>query len=93
MIAQISEAGMGEPNKLEAIQTKLQHLVPDQQQQVLDFVEFLLQKNQPKEAQKTIWDKIDERMEQLPDEVWQDSPTDGSYQHDHYLYGTSKREL
>jgi hypothetical protein len=35
MIAQISEPSMGEPNKLEAIQTKLQHLVPAQQQQVL----------------------------------------------------------
>jgi hypothetical protein len=93
MIAQISEAGMGEPNKLEAIQTKLQHLIPAQQQQVLEFVEFLLQKSQQNEAQKTIWDKIDDQMEQLPSEVWQDSPTDGSYQHDHYLYGTPKREL
>jgi hypothetical protein len=93
MIAQISATGMDEPSKLEAIQTKLQYLVPEQQQQVLDFVEFLLQKYQEKEAQKTIWDKIDERMEQLPDKVWQDSPTDGSYQHDHYLYGTPKSEL
>jgi hypothetical protein len=32
-------------------------------------------------------------MAKLPDEVWENMPTDGSYQHDHYLYGTPKREL
>jgi Protein of unknown function (DUF2281) len=84
---------------IEAIQAEIQALPPDRQQQVLDFVEFLAKKSQSQklkkreEPEKNIWDRIDEAVENLPDEVWEGSPTDGSYQHDHYLYGTPKREL
>jgi hypothetical protein len=77
----------------EQILAKLQHLSPEHQQQVLDFVDFLAQKNPPQPPQQTIWEKIDERMAEVPDEEWEKLPTDGSYQHDHYLYGTPKREL
>lgn len=82
-----------EVSSIEQILAKLQQLSPEQQQTVLDFAEFLAQKNQPQPPQKTIWEKIDEQMAQVPDEVWEKVPTDGSYQHDHYLYGTPKREL
>jgi Protein of unknown function (DUF2281) len=80
-------------NLLETIQSTVQTLSTERQQQVLDFVEFLAQQNSPQPPQQTIWEKIDETMAKLPDEVWDDSPTDGSYQHDRYLYGTPKREL
>jgi Protein of unknown function (DUF2281) len=93
MIAQPSDPTTTTPTLIEGIQAKVQALPPERQQEVLDFVEFLAQRNQPPEQKKTIWEKIDEQMEALPDEVWEDSPTDGSYQHDHYLYGTPKREL
>lgn len=96
MVAQPSESATTQPNPLdtlEIIQTKLHHLSLEQQQEVLDFVEFLVQKHQIPEPKKTIWEKIDERMAEVPDEVWEKVPTDGSYQHDHYLYGTPMREL
>ncbi len=92
IIAQPSDSVSQSPKTITAIQSKLQSLSPEQQQQVLDFVEFLAQKTQPKEPKKTIWDVIDERIEKIPDEEWEKMPTDGSYQHDHYLYGTPKRE-
>lgn len=93
MIAQPSESATIQPTTLETIQTHLHHLTPEQQQEVLDFVEFLAQKYQPPADQQTIWQKIDELMAEVPDEEWEKVPTDGSYQHDHYLYGTPKREL
>jgi hypothetical protein len=93
MIAQPSEPATSQPTTLEMIQTHLPRLAPEQQQQVLDFVEFLAQKNLPQPPQKTIWEKIRERMARIPPEEWENMPTDGSYQHDHYLYGTPKREL
>ncbi|PAX49849.1 type II toxin-antitoxin system VapB family antitoxin [Brunnivagina elsteri] len=63
--------------------TKLQNLAPEQQQQVLDFVEFLAQKyNQPQETKEKIkkprvaglhegmgW-MSDDFNEPLPDEFW-----------------------
>jgi mRNA-degrading endonuclease RelE of RelBE toxin-antitoxin system len=64
------------------IVAKLQSLAPEQQQQVLDFVEFLAQKyNQPQETKETpkkrvpdlnkgqIW-MSDDFNDPLPDEFW-----------------------
>ena len=90
MIAQPSDSVSQSPKTITAIQSKLQSLSPEQQ--VLDLVEFLAQKTQPRESKKTIWNVIDERIEKIPDEEWEKMPADGSYQHDHYLYGTPKRE-
>jgi hypothetical protein len=77
---------------IEQILAKLQALPSENQQQVLDFVEFLVQKTQAQSPQKTLWDQMDELMDKVPDETWETMPTDGSYQHDHYLYGAPKRE-
>ena len=93
MIAQPSDSTATTPALWQRIQAKVQALPPERQQQVLDFVDFLAQKTQPQPPQKTIWEEIDEHMAKVPDEVWEKVPTDGSYQHDHYLYGTPKREL
>lgn len=38
-----------------------------------------------------IWEVFDEIMEDVPDEDLQKLPTDGSEQHDYYLYGKAKR--
>ncbi|WP_416674109.1 DUF2281 domain-containing protein [Egbenema bharatensis] len=91
--AETAETTPAETNAIEQILAKLQHFSPERQQQVLDFVEFLDQKTQPQPAEKTIWEEVDELMAEVPDEEWKKLPTDGSYQHDHYLYGTPKREL
>jgi hypothetical protein len=74
MIAQTTNAI--EPNRLEQIQTKVQTFSPEQQQQVLDFVEFLAQKHQPPVPQKSIWEKIRDCTAQIPDEEWEKMPTE-----------------
>jgi Protein of unknown function (DUF2281) len=93
MIAQPSDPTTTTPTLIEGIQAKVQALPPERQQQVLDFVEFLAQKDAPQPPQETIWEKIRGHMAEVPDEEWEKVPTDGSYQHDHYLYGTPKKEL
>jgi Arc/MetJ-type ribon-helix-helix transcriptional regulator len=40
---------------------------------------------------KLIWERILERSAAIPDEEWEKLPTDGAEQHDHYIYGVSKR--
>ena len=41
---------------------------------------------------RPIWELFEEIAENIPDEVLNQLPTDGAAQHDHYLYGTPKRE-
>jgi hypothetical protein len=66
----------------------LRRLTSEQKQEVADFVQQLVEKNAP---HKTIWEKIDERVKQVPPEVWEGLPTDGAEQYDHYLYGAPKK--
>ena len=66
----------------------LRMLPPVKQQEVLAFVEELVHKGEPG---KTLWEKNDERIKQVPSEVWESIPTDGAEQHDHYLYGAPKK--
>lgn len=73
---------------VEAVTTKLSQLPLEQQQEVLNFVEFLAQKTAPPQS---IWGKIEAIVEEVPKELWEELPTDGAEQHDHYLYGTPKR--
>jgi hypothetical protein len=40
---------------------------------------------------KPVWERILERVAQVPDEEFDKLPTDLAEQHDHYLYGTPKR--
>jgi hypothetical protein len=63
---------------------KIHQLSPTQQQEALTFIEFLLHRNQPRQ---TIWDKIEERIAQLPEEVIAELPVDSSENLDCYLYG------
>jgi hypothetical protein len=78
------------PSIPEVVVSKLILLSTDQQQEVLDFVEFLAQKQV---YAKPIWEEIREISERVPAEEWDRLPTDGSVQHDHYLYGTPKKAL
>ncbi|MCY7277038.1 MAG: hypothetical protein LH702_25750 [Phormidesmis sp. CAN_BIN44] len=77
---------------IDSINAYLKLLPKEQQKEVLEFVHALVQKTQPEEQKQTIWEKMHELAAKVPDEVWAKVPTDGSYQHDHYLYGTPKRE-
>ena len=73
----------------EALVEKLRALDAEEQKRVLDFVDGIeRQKSQPA---KTLWDAIQDIVKDVPDEVWERLPTDGSEQHDHYLYGSPKK--
>ena len=76
---------------IDLILTRFQQLPPEQQQLVLDFVEFLMQKHQS--SATSLWDILDRAAANIPPEERAMMPVDGSYNHDHYLYGTPKREL
>lgn len=45
----------------------------------------------PAESVRPIWEIIAELSAQIPFEEWEKLPSDGSEQHDHYLYGAPKR--
>ena len=66
-------------------------VLPEEKQ--LEALEFLKQKaEEEKPKKKKIWEKIDELMQTLPKDAFEGMPTDGSLNHDHYLYGSPKRE-
>jgi hypothetical protein len=48
--------------------------------------------DKPKES-RPIWELFQETAETIPEEILQNLPNDGAQQHDHYLYGTSKRGI
>ncbi len=67
---------------------ELRMLPPEQQDQVIEFIQKLIKKTVRHE---TIWDKIDKHTGSVPAERWKNIPADGAEQHDHYLYGTPKK--
>lgn len=85
------ETSATDVSTIDQLLEKLHQLSPEQQQEVHDFVQFLILKYQP--AQKTIWEKMRERTARIPAEELEKLPTDGAAQHDHYLYDAPKREL
>jgi hypothetical protein len=74
------------PNLESAIQERVRALPPEKQQQVLDFVEGLSSANG-----QSIWDRIDELLQNVPQEALDELPSDASENLDHYLYGAPKR--
>ena len=52
--------------------------------------EELLKRRRPP---RPIWEMVEELLRDIPQEVQDSLPTDGSEQHDHYIYGTPKRTL
>ena len=77
------------PEVVEIIFAKLKTLPPEQQQEVLDFVEKLTGGGAT--PTKTIWQEIREIVQDVPDEEWERLPRDGSANIDHYLYGALKK--
>lgn len=58
---------------------------------VLGFVESRISRLEGSDDTKPIWEVITEMSEEIPMEEWEKLPSDGSVNHDHYLYGTTKR--
>ena len=74
---------------VETIFAKIKSLPPEQQQEVLQFVEKLTSTNS--RTAQTIWQEIREIVKDVPDEEWARLPRDGSANVDHYLYGAPKK--
>ncbi len=72
---------------------KLRALPPEQQEEVLRFVENLNRQlgNRMPPSRMTIWAAIDEIVKEVPAEAWNELPNDGSLNVDHYLYGAPKK--
>ncbi|MGK7944346.1 MAG: DUF2281 domain-containing protein [Microcystaceae cyanobacterium] len=54
-------------NKIDLVTKKMQFLSPAQQDQVVDFVEFLIAKYQPENPKKSAEQKATERIKDLDD--------------------------
>ena len=81
-------------NLEQAILEKLQALPDEKQQEVLALVEAMLDKEQrtrPHATRRPIGEIFEELSSQIPFEEWAELPQDGAEQHDHYLYGSPKR--
>ncbi len=75
---------------------KLKELPPEKQHQVLAFMETLLAGRDSGAERsvttgKSIWEEIEKITREAPEESWEQVPTDGAAQHDHYLYGAPKK--
>ena len=46
----------------------------------------------PVAPERPIWERIPDMMKDVPPEELAALPTDGAAEHDHYIYGTPKRQ-
>ncbi|HXH70686.1 MAG TPA: DUF2281 domain-containing protein [Pyrinomonadaceae bacterium] len=81
----------------QTIFNKVKSLPPESQKEVLDFVDRLqaksAQNGEPKESNlEKLWREIDEIVARVPEEAWDEVPTDGAENVDHYLYGAPKKQ-
>ena len=75
---------------------KVRALPPDKQQEALRLLDTLTTSagSEPGgtgSARRPIWDVVDEINAELPADTWENVPTDGSVNLDHYLYGAPKQ--
>ena len=79
-------------NLEQTIIEKVHAFPPEKQQKLLEYAETL-EENEISEEPKhqTIWEMVKEFAEEVPKEAWDELPTDGSINVDHYLYGHKKR--
>jgi hypothetical protein len=79
-------------NLEQAILEKLQALPEKKQAEVLALVDQMLKEGEPRPSNnvRPIWEIIEEIADSAPPGTWDDVPTDGSVNHDHYLYGAPK---
>jgi hypothetical protein len=80
-------------NLEQAILEKIQALPDKKQAEVLALVDQMLKEGQSHTGEngRPIWEIIEEIASQAPLGTWDDVPTDGSVNHDHYLYGAPKQ--
>ena len=77
------------------IQEKVKALPPEKQQRVLSMVEEMLSEKEVTVGPvpvRPLWEIAEEISAEVPLEEWEKLPADGAEQHDHYLYGSPKRD-
>jgi len=74
----------------QTIYEKVQILPAEEQKEVLGIVEDKLSVQRRKDT-RPIWEIAKEISESIPLEEWEKLPSDGSINHDHYLYGAPKK--
>jgi hypothetical protein len=72
-------------------------LPPDKQQEALKLLDMLADGTISRESgadkrRRPLWEVIEEINAQLPEDTWDQVPTDGSINLDYYLYGAPKRQ-
>ncbi len=73
---------------------KVRALPPDKQQEALRLLNSLAAGTSSEERgvdRRSIWEVVDEINAGLPADTWENVPTDGSINLDHYLYGAPKQ--
>jgi len=74
----------------QTIYEKVRILPAEEQKEVLGIVEDKLSVQRRKDT-RPIWEIAKEISESIPLEEWEKLPSDGSINHDHYLYGAPKK--
>jgi len=75
---------------------KVRALPPNKQQEALRLLDTLAsgassESNGTAVDRRSIWEVVDEINAALPADTWENIPTDGSINIDHYLYGAPNR--
>ncbi len=71
---------------------KVHTFPPEKQQKILDYAEILEDEEISQETDhETIWDMVKQFADKVPNDAWDELPTDGSINVDHYLYGHKKK--
>ncbi len=80
-------------NLEQTIIEKIHAFPPEKQQKILEYAESLDENKDSEDVPKrqTIWAKVKDIIEEVPNEEWAKLPTDGSINVDHYLYGSPKK--
>ena len=77
------------------IQQKVKALPPEKQQRVLSMIEELLSEKEVTQGRfvvRPLWEIAEGISSQVPLEEWAKLPADVAEQHDHYLYGSPKKQ-
>lgn len=83
-------------NLEEQLIDKVRALPASKQQEALRLLDSLAgERSEPNGRgtdRKPVWQVIDEINASLPSDTWENVPTDGSINLDHYLYGAPKQQ-
>ena len=81
-------------NLEQAIIEKIHSFPPDKLQKVLDYAESIDANGDELPAiNQTTWEMVKDIIEEVPEEVWAEIPSDASINIDHYLYGHKKKPV